>query len=440
MDAIIAGRIQFATNITFHILFPTINISLAWILLFFKLRYNKTQDQKWMNLYELWVKIFAICFALGIVSGVTMSFQFGTNWAGFMEKVGNIAGPLLAYEVVSAFFLEATFLGIMLYGRKKVSNRVHTVATSLVAIGTSISAFWILVLNSWMHTPSGHKIIEGKVFVEDWMQVIFNPSMPYRISHMVIGSALTSAFLIAGISAYQILLNNKNQTAKLGLKFGSTLAAILIPIQIIAGDLHGLNTLEYQPAKIAAMEGIWETEKGAGLRLFALPDEKNKKNHFEVTIPKASSLILTHSLDGEIKGLKEFGDLHPPVAPLFFSFRLMVGMGFLMLLISWASCFYIYRKKEIPNFLIKTLFFMTFSGWIGSLAGWYTTEIGRQPWLVQGILKTSDAVTKNISGEMILSTLFIYIGAYLFLTIMFIWGIFYLARKSCLKIPVVEEN
>ncbi|MEO0761299.1 MAG: cytochrome ubiquinol oxidase subunit I, partial [Pseudomonadota bacterium] len=272
LDALMLARIQFAANISFHILFPTITIALGWLLLFFKLRYNATGDQRWMDNYFFWVKIFALSFAMGVVSGITMSFQFGTNWPGFMEKVGNVAGPLLAYEVMTAFFLEAVFLGIMLFGFRKVSNRVHTLATFLVAFGTTMSAFWIIVLNSWMHTPQGFEMRDGVAHATDWWAIIFNPSMPYRLTHMLLASVLTTAFLIAGLSALRLLWGER-RSAILGLKTGVWLAAAAIPLQILAGDMHGLNTLEHQPAKVAAMEGHWETGP-ADLVLFGMPNEE----------------------------------------------------------------------------------------------------------------------------------------------------------------------
>nr|WP_275125557.1 cytochrome ubiquinol oxidase subunit I [Vibrio alginolyticus] len=278
LDTLMLSRIQFAANISFHILFPTITIALAWMLVFFKWRYNRTQAPVWLDVYYFWVKIFALTFALGVVSGITMSFQFGTNWPGFMERVGNVAGPLLGYEVMTAFFMEATFLGVMLFGRGRVPEWVHTLATVLVAVGTSMSAFWILVLNSWMHTPSGYEVIDGIVHVTSWKEVIFNPSLPYRLLHTLLASALTASFLIAGISAYQIMKKSDHRSAKLGLKVALFAAAGFIPVQIFVGDLHGLNTLEHQPAKIAAMEGVWETEQGAPLLLFAMPNEETRSN------------------------------------------------------------------------------------------------------------------------------------------------------------------
>jgi cytochrome d ubiquinol oxidase subunit I len=427
-DALMLARAQFGANITFHILFPTITIALAWVLLFFKLRFNKTGNEKWMDAYRFYVKVFALCFALGVVSGITMSFQFGTNWPGFMETVGNIAGPLLAYEVVTAFFLEATFLGIMLFGWGRVSNRVHTIATVLVAVGTSMSAFWILVLNSWMHTPAGFEMRDGVAFATDWMAIVFNPSMPYRLIHMLLASGLTCAFLIAGLSAYQWLRNDRREGVMAAMKTGVILGAILIPVQIFMGDLHGLNTLEHQPQKVAAMEGIWETERGADLRLFAVPDEEARTNHFEIKIPNLASFILTHKWDGEVKGLNEF-EHHPPVAPVFYAFRIMIGVGVLMLLVSWFGTWHLYRNGEPRPWFAYSLVGMTFSGWVATIAGWYTTEIGRQPWLVEGVLMTQDAVS-DVAAGMVLSTLIAYIAVYIALIIAFISTVFYLAGKA----------
>jgi cytochrome d ubiquinol oxidase subunit I len=434
LDALLLARIQFAANITFHILFPTISISLGWVLLFFKLRFVKTGQQHWMDAYQFWVKIFALTFALGVVSGITMSFQFGTNWPGYMEKVGNIAGPLLAYEVMTAFFLEATMLGVMLFGRERVSERTHTIATLLVAGGTTLSAFWILALNSWMHTPAGFQMIDGKAHVTSWLQVIFNPSFPYRFTHMMLASGLTVAFLLAGISSYRWLRSERGAEVVAGIKTGVYLAALLIPLQIIAGDLHGLNTMEYQPAKLAAMEGIWKTQKGVPAVLFALPDEKTRSNKYEIAIPKLASLYLTHSPDGEIKGLNEFEGKHPPVAPVFWAFRIMVGMGMLMLLVSWTTAFQLKpwkkdEKRELTVWHARILVGMTFAGWVALVAGWYVTEIGRQPWLVTGVMTTLEAASKVAAPKIALS-LALYLSMYAALIVAYISVVFYLARHK----------
>ncbi|ABM35815.1 cytochrome ubiquinol oxidase subunit I [Polaromonas naphthalenivorans] len=434
LDAVLLARIQFAANMTFHILFPTISISLAWVLLFFKLRFVKTGQQHWMDAYQFWVKIFALTFALGVVSGITMSFQFGTNWPGFMQKVGNIAGPLLAYEVLTAFFLEATMLGVMLFGRARVSEKMHTIATLLVAGGTTLSAFWILALNSWMHTPTGFEMIDGKAHVTSWLEVIFNPSFPYRFTHMMLASGLTVAFLVAGVSSYRWLRGERGAEAMAGLKTGIYLAAFLIPLQILAGDFHGLNTMEHQPAKLAAMEGIWQTQKGVPAVLFALPDEKAKENRYEIAIPKLASLYLTHHLDGEVRGLNEFEGQHPPVAPVFWAFRIMVGMGLLMLAVSWSSVLQLAPWKKDPARSIRTwqaraLVAMTFAGWIALIAGWYTTEIGRQPWLVSGVLTAADAASQVVAPK-IAFTLSLYLLLYAALIVAYVSVVFYLARHK----------
>lgn len=434
LDALLLARIQFAANITFHILFPTISISLGWVLLFFKLRFVKTGQQHWMDAYQFWVKIFALTFALGVVSGITMSFQFGTNWPGYMEQVGNIAGPLLAYEVMTAFFLEATMLGVMLFGRERVSERTHTIATLLVAGGTTLSAFWILALNSWMHTPAGFEMIDGKAHVTSWLEVIFNPSFPYRFTHMMLASGLTVAFLIAGISSYRWLRSERGAEVVAGIKTGVYLAAFLIPLQIIAGDLHGLNTMEHQPAKLAAMEGIWETQKGVPAVLFAIPDEKTRSNKYEIAIPKLASLYLTHDLNGEVKGLNDFKGKHPPVAPVFWAFRIMVGVGMLMLLVSWASVFQLQpwkknEKRELTVWHARILVGMTFAGWVALVAGWYVTEIGRQPWLVTGVMTTLEAASKVPAPKIALS-LALYLTMYAALIMAYISVVFYLARNK----------
>ncbi len=436
MDTLLLSRIQFAANISFHILFPTITIALGWVLLFFKVKFSRTRDRRWMDLYMFWVKVFALSFALGVVSGITMSFQFGTNWPGFMETVGNVAGPLLAYEVLTAFFLEAVFLGIMLFGASRVPGWLHTLATFLVAFGTTMSAFWILVLNSWMHTPTGHEVRDGVVYAADWWAIIFNPSLPYRLSHMLLASGLTVAFLIAGLSAYRWLRGHRGADVETGLRFGVILGALLIPIQIFAGDMHGLNTLEHQPQKVAAMEGNWETQGHAPLLLFALPDEEARENRFEIGIPSLASIILKHDPAGEIPGLNDFvaADgtvMHPPVAPVFWSFRIMVGVGMLMLLVSWAGAWMLWRRgaDNLPRPYLWGLTGMTFAGWIATLAGWYTTEIGRQPWLVQGVLTVEQAVGEIASG-MVLSTLLAYVAIYLALLAAYIGVIFHLARNG----------
>ena len=429
LDTLLLSRIQFATNISFHILFPTITIALGWFLVFFKVRYDITNHPVWLRAYRFWVKIFALTFALGVVSGITMSFQFGTNWPGFMEKVGNIAGPLLGYEVLTAFFMEATFLGVMLFGMNRVSPRVHTLSTIVVAVGTTISAFWILSLNSWMQTPSGFELRNGIVYPTDWLAVIFNPSFPYRFFHMLLASGLTAAFLIAGVSSYRLLKKDNKHAPNMTLKVSLTVACLLAPLQIFVGDLHGLNTLQHQPQKVAAMEGAWETQKGLPLVLFAIPNEDTRTNDFAIEIPKAASLILTHDLNGEIKGLNEFEGAHPPVKPVFFGFRIMVGMGMLMIAVAFITRLSLWRNKRLSHWQLKILVAMSFSGWVATLAGWYVTEIGRQPYLVSGVLTVEEAVTTVASSNVAIS-LAAYLLVYIVLLVLYIRTLFYTADKA----------
>jgi cytochrome d ubiquinol oxidase subunit I len=443
MDPIVLARAQFAANMSFHILFPTISIALGWVLLFFRWRWLKTHEAAWLAAYRFWTKVFALTFALGVVSGVTMSFQFGTNWPGYMEKVGNIAGPLLGYEVLTAFFLEASFLGIMLFGHGRVSERLHFVSTFLVAFGTTVSAFWILCLDSWMQTPVGFEIIDGQFHVTSWLEILTNPSFPYRLTHMLIASALTVCFLLSGVSAWQVLRGKSNPSTPLVLRVGLTVAALLVPVQVLVGDMHGLNTLKHQPQKIAAMEAIWETERGAPLLLFAWPDEASRSNQFTLGIPRGASLILAHDPDAEIKGLNDYKGAHPPVAPLFFGFRIMVGTGVLMLLSSWVG-WWMYRRRgwsavALPRPLLWLLTAMTFSGWLATLAGWYVTEIGRQPFIVYGLLRTAD-VAGSVSSGMILTTLVAYVSVYIALIIAYVSVIKYMAEKPVDETPATPQS
>jgi cytochrome d ubiquinol oxidase subunit I len=427
LDPTILARMQFAANITFHILFPTISLGMGWLLLFFKWRFNRTGETHWMDSYQFWVKVFALTFALGVVSGITMSFQFGTNWPGFMQTVGNVAGPLLAYEVLTAFFLEATMLGVMLFGRGRVSERVHTLATFLVAAGTTASAFWILVLNSWMHTPAGFEMINGQAHVTSWVEVIFNPSFPYRFAHMMLASGLTVGCLVAGLSAYRWLQGQQTEAVRQTWRVAVWTVAMLIPVQIVVGDLHGLNTLEHQPAKIAAMEGIWKTEQGAAAVLFGVPDAGTQSNRFEVTIPKLASFYLTHDWNGEVKGIDAFGANAPPVAPIFYAFRIMVGVGLAMLALGWLSAWRLWRGQALDGVWAKAWVAMTFAGWVALVAGWYVTEIGRQPWLVSGVLTTAQAAWA-VTAPNIALTLAMYLTLYAALLVAYVSVLFYLAR------------
>jgi cytochrome d ubiquinol oxidase subunit I len=443
MDTLMLSRIQFAANIGFHILFPTITIALSWFLLYFRVRHDRVRGtaeaQEWEEAYYLWTKVFALTFAVGVVTGVSMHFQFGTNWPGYMERVGNIAGPLLGYEVLTAFFLEATFLGIMLFGRSRVSDGVHLFATLMVATGTTISAFWILSLNSWMQTPVGYTVVDGVYHAQDWIAILFNPSFPYRLAHKLLASAVTASFLIAGLSAWQLLRGTANGGTHKAMRAGILTAAVAVPLQIFAGDLHGLNTLEHQPAKIAAIEGIWHTEKSAPLTLFGWPNEKERRTDYAVQVPKLASLILAHDWNAEIKGLNEFPDTHPPVAPVFWAFRIMVGMGLLMLAVAWWAAWTLRKHRHAesdpteawPRWQLQVLMLMTFSGWVATIAGWCVTEIGRQPFLVYGLLRTSELVGDHAPG-MVLTTLVAYIALYVFLMVAYVGVLMYMSQHPAM--------
>jgi cytochrome bd ubiquinol oxidase subunit I len=428
-EALLLARTQFGLNIAFHILFPTLTIALAYFLLGFRIAYARTGNAQWLATYKLWTKIFALTFAMGVVTGIVMSFQFGTNWPGYMKHVGAIAGPLLGYEVLTAFFLEATFLGVMLFGMNRVPPWMHITATALVALGTSLSAFWILALNSWMHTPTGQVWADGQWIAGNWLTVIFNPSFPYRLVHMMIASGLTASFVVAGLSAWRLLKNGADAGARRTMRAGIVAAAVLAPIQAFVGDQHGLNTLEHQPAKIAAMEALWHTEKGAPLVLFAIPNEKTKTNDYAIELPYGASLFLTHEAHGEVKGIEAFEPDRPPVAPLFFAFRAMVGIAVCMIALSWFGAWITRRGRVAPRWLLWTFAGFTFAGWIATLCGWIVTEIGRQPWMVTGLLRTKDAVGE-ISGAQLGASLTLYGLTYAGMFVAYIVVLTHLAGKG----------
>ena len=429
-DALLLARIQFAFTVAFHIIFPAFSIGLASYLFVLEGLWLWTGRDVYLRLFQYWLKIFAIAFGMGVVSGLVMSYQFGTNWSVFSYLAGPVIGPLMAYEVLSAFFLEAGFLGIMLFGMKRVGKGLHFAATGMVAFGTVLSATWILAVNSWMHTPAGYEINEVGQFVPvDWLAVIFNPSFPYRLVHMTLAAYLTTAFVVGATGAWHLLRGNTSKDAKKMLSMAMWMATFVAPLQILAGDFHGLNTLEHQPVKVAAMEGVWETEQGAPLLLFAIPDEQERTNHAELAIPNLASFILTHELDGEIKGLNEFRGEHPPVAPVFYSFRVMVGMGVLMLFAAWAGAYYLFRRGELPDWLGKLFIAMSFSGWVATLAGWYVTEVGRQPYLVSGVLRTADAVT-GLPPQNIGLSFTLYAVIYAVLMVAYIRTLTLMCRKS----------
>lgn len=426
-DPILLARIQFAFTISFHIVFPAFTIGLASFLAVVEGLWLKTGKQVYQDIYRLWGKVFAIAFGLGVVSGVVMSYQFGTNWSLFSDATGNVLGPLLGYEVLTAFFLEASFLGIMLFGWGRVSARMHFVSTVVVAVGTLISAFWILAANSWMQTPQGYELgSDGLFYPTNWLEIIFNPSFPYRFIHMVIAAYLTTAFVVGGVGAYYFLKQKYLVHAKIMLSMALLMAVIVAPVQLFVGDLHGLNTLEHQPAKVAAMEGIWDDEKGAGLRLFALPDQEKQSNRYEVVVPKLASFILTHEWDGEIKGLKNWPlEEQPPVAIVFWSFRVMVAIGLAMILTGLLAVWFYFRKTLFTNRLFhKWCVLMAPSGFIAILAGWFVTEVGRQPYTVYGVFKTSNSVSPVIGSQVALS-LMLFIVVY---TVLFGVGVYYMFK------------
>lgn len=396
LDPVFLARLQFAVTVGYHILFPSFTIGLASWLAVMEWRWLKTGNPVYEQIYRFWVRIFAIAFGLGVVTGVVLSYQFGTNWSVFSDKTGNILGPLLGYEVFTAFFLEAAFLGIMLFGWNRVSRRMHFVATVIVAFGTLLSAFWILSVNSWMQTPVG--FIEGSdgiLYPADWIAIIFNPSFPYRLIHMVTAAYLTTGFVIAGVGGFYLWKQRHPAHSRIMFKTALIMIAIAGPLQLLFGDLHGLNTFKHQPLKVAAMEGIWQTEKGAALRLFAWPDEIEEKNRFEIKIPKLSSLILTHSLDGEVKGMTSWARAdRPPVGMVFWSFRIMVGIGMLMIATGLVAIGLHLRKKLFSaRWFHLWCMAMTPSGFVAVLTGWIVTEVGRQPFIISGIMRTSETIS-----------------------------------------------
>lgn len=409
LDAFILARIQFAFTVSFHIIFPAITIGLASYLAVLEGLWLKTKNSVWRSLYHFWVKIFAVNFGMGVVSGLVMAYQFGTNWSGFSEFAGSITGPLLTYEVLTAFFLEAGFLGVMLFGWNKVGPGLHFLATCMVALGTLMSTFWILSSNSWMHTPQGYEIHNGQVVPVDWFAVVFNPSFPFRLLHMSIAAFLSSALFVGASAAWHLLHGNNTPAIRRMFSMALWMALIVAPIQAFVGDMHGLNTLKYQPAKIAAIEGHWENPPGEAtpLLLFGLPDMEEERTKYGLEIPMLGSLILTHSLDQQVPALKEFAkDERPNSTIVFWSFRIMVAMGLLMILMGVLSLWLrhkgtLYRSRPFHHFAL----WMGPAGLLAILAGWVTTEVGRQPWVVYGLLRTRDAVSGHGDLQMSLSLL-----------------------------------
>lgn len=428
LTAEILARIQFAFTVSFHIIFPAFSIGLASFLAVLNVLWLRTRDETYLKLFNHWKKIFAVAFGMGVVSGIVMSYQFGTNWAVFSDRAGPVVGPLMAYEVLTAFFLEAGFLGIMLFGRKRVGDGLHMLATAMVAIGTLISATWILAVNSWMHTPAGFSMGEnGQFLPEDWWAIIFNPSFPYRLVHMVLAAYLTTALVVAGTAGYHLLRDRTNPATRRMFSMATGMILVVAPIQILAGDMHGLNTLEHQPVKVMAMEGHFESHpEGAPLILFGLPDQEAQEMRWSVEIPKLSSLILKHSLNAPLDGLDGVPrDEQPPVAIVFWSFRVMVTLGMLMLGLGLWSLWARFRGRLYDwKALHRAALAMGPAGFVAVLAGWITTEVGRQPWTVYGHLRTADSLSP-LDASAVGASLVAFIVVYFFV---FGAGTFYLLR------------
>ena len=414
LDPLLLSRVQFAFVIAFHILFPAFTIGLASFIALLEVRWLIGRDDLYLRISKFWTRIFAISFGMGVVSGIVMSYQFGTNWAEFSARAGNIIGPLLSYEVQTAFFLEATFLGILLFGRGKVPEWIVALSAVMVAVGTLVSAFWILSANSWMHTPAGYEMRDGVVHVTSWWDAVFNPSFPYRLSHMVVACFVTTGFAVAGATAWQLLRGVHAAEARHTLSMTLWLLTLLVPLQVLIGDLHGLNTLEHQPAKVAAMEGHWETRQGAPLVLFAIPDMAAETNHYELSVPKLASLILTHDLDGTVQGLKDWPAADRPYVPIvFWSFRLMVGCGVVMLGVVLWGLYLRYRRRLYDSApFLRACLVCTPIGFVAVLAGWFTTEVGRQPWLIQGVMRTAEGLSPGVPASSIVLSLALYAVTY----------------------------
>ena len=396
LDAFHLARTQFAFTVMFHIIFPAISIGLASYLAVLEALWLRTGRPVYLDLFRYWLKVFALAFGMGVVSGVVMSYQFGTNWAGFSDKVGPVVGPLMGYEVLSAFCLEAGFLGVMLFGQERVGPRLHFAATCIVAIGTLISAFWILSVNSWMQTPAGYSIApDGRFMPESWWRIIFNPSFCVRLPHMVLASYLSVAFIVGATGAWHMARDQFNQAARTMFSMAMWMAAIVAPAQVLMGDIHGRNTLQYQPAKIAAMEGDFATRRGAPLILFGLPNAAKGRIDYEIAIPRLSSLILTHDWDGEVRGLNEWPpEDRPNVGIVFWSFRVMVGLGMAMMAVGFASLWLRWKRRLFQQrWLSPIVIAMGPAGLVALLAGWVTTEVGRQPYTVYGLLRTADSLS-----------------------------------------------
>jgi len=415
LDPEFLSRVQFAWVIGWHILLPAFTVGLASYIAFLEGVYALTKRPVFLNLSQFWLRIFAISFGMGVVTGIVMPFQFGTNWSRFSDAAGNVISPLLAYEGLTAFFLESTFLGVLLFGRKLVPPSMHFVAAVLVAVGTLSSAFWILATNSWMQTPVGYEVIDGRYFPKDWFDIVFSPSFPYRFAHTVSAFYVTTAFVVLGVGAYTVRRGQSVAEGRVMLRLALWFLAIFVPLQIVLGDMHGLNTLEHQPAKLAAIEGLWDGGHGVPASIIGWPDAAAEKNLAEIAIPKLGSLYLTHSWDGAVKGLKDFPpDQRAPVAVVYFSFRIMVGIGLLMLAVVAAGFLLMARKQlDRTRWYLRLCQFTTCLGFLAVIAGWTTTEVGRQPWTIYGLMRTADSVSPSLTGANVLLSLLLYVAVYL---------------------------
>lgn len=416
LSAEMLARIQFAFTVSFHFIFPALSIGTASYIAVLNALWLRTRDEAYLSLFEYWKTIFAVTFGMGVVSGIVMSYQFGTNWSEFSDRAGAVIGPLMAYEVLTAFFLEAGFLGIALFGRERVGDKLHMFAVAMVAVGTLISATWILSANSWMHTPAGYSVTEDGRFVpEDWWAIIVNPSFPYRLTHVVIAAFLTTAFTVGAVGAWHLRRDGSNRMARIMFSMAMWMALLVTPIQIVVGDLHGLNTLEHQPAKVAAMEGHFDTYRGAPLILFGIPDEAREEVRYTLEIPKLGSFILTHDWNGEVLGLKEWAeDDRPPVLIPFFTFRIMVAIGFAMLIVGiWSGIARIRGRLYTSKWLHRSAIAVGPLAFVAVLAGWFTTEVGRQPWTVYGLMRTSESLSP-VDAPAVATSLIVFVVVYFF--------------------------
>ena len=433
LDALVLARIQFAFTVSFHFIFPAFSIGLASYLAVLEGLWLKTGKSLYLDLFKYWLKIFAIAFAMGVVSGIVMSYQFGTNWSVFSDRAGPVVGPLMAYEVLTAFFLEAGFLGVMLFGMERVGKKLHYLATLMVAFGTFVSAFWILSVNSWMHTPTGFEMgVNGQFLPGDsWLAIIFNPSFPYRLVHTVMAAYITTAFVVGGVGAWHLLKDRANAHARKMFSMAMWMAALVVPLQIVAGDMHGLNTMEHQPQKVMAMEGHYESHPdGAPLYIFGIPDDETQTLDYAVGIPKLSSLILKHSLDAPLAGLDTIpDDEQPPVGIVFWSFRVMVGLGFLMLGVGMWSLFARWRGKLYDwRWLHRAALVMGPSGFVAVIAGWITTEVGRQPYVIYNLIRTSEAASP-LDAPAVAASLLAFVLVYFAVFGAGVWYILHLMHK-----------